>query len=367
MKKTVSLWLPLALLASELPAQTNDPWFEIELIAFERQQLATGREQFSDEVKAIPLRGVLDLFKSMYQPNTRTLEQGLPVCGAPQAAPADVVATDWQMQSWDAEPVWLDEVTLAGQSLAQFRGQWPAEPQQFWHSLCKTAALRQSSLQLPVFAEVLPEPAGPLQLPVEPPVSNPVAHRNAPYLTDSSALQLKDLAWQLSHRGGHKLLLHTAWRAALGSKNTSQPLRFYAGQRFSPQFDYSGSPLSAAVTVQSSDSDSLQQAIDLTYRQLQQGRQLQSVTPTTNLATLPQQVWQLDGVIQAYNQRMLFADTRFNFRQTSNNGQQLNTYHSSETVRLLLGELHYLDHPKFGLILQIRRFTPPLLAPTEGT
>ena len=102
---------------------------------------------------------------------------------------------------------------------------------------------------------------------------------------------------------------------------------------------------------------------------------------------LPEQVWQLDGVIQPHNERMLFADTEFNLRQlrpgsasvqaaaqssvqsnTLSNAQStteaadsstLQTFYVKDSVRLLLGEIHYLDHPRFGLILQIRRFTPP--------
>jgi hypothetical protein len=76
---------------------------------------------------------------------------------------------------------------------------------------------------------------------------------------------------------------------------------------------------------------------------------------------LPQQVWQLDGLIQPYNERMLFADTEFNLRQLAPGagGDKLQTFYVKDNVRLLLGEIHYLDHPRFGLILQIRRFTPP--------
>jgi len=369
MKKTIPFWLTFCLLQPTAQAQTTDPWFEIEIIAFERGSVSSAREQFSQEIKVIPLRSALDLFKPLYQPDTRTLEHALPDCTPTTPLPSAPSAVDWQMLSF-AEPLWVDEVSLASQSLALYQGQWPTEPTIYWPVICKTRALPKQGMSLPVFNEILPENPGPQLLAVEPPISAPVAHQNAPYLVDSSALQLKDLAWQLSRRGGHKLLLHTAWRAALGSKNQSQPLRFFAGHRFSPQFDYFGALNHSANQPEPSyaltnDSDSLQQAIDLTYRQLQKGRQLQSATPRTNLAILPQQVWQLDGLVRAYNQRMLFAETQFNFRHINANGEQLDTYYSSDTVRLLLGELHYLDHPKFGLVLQIRRFTPPLL--TEGT
>jgi len=88
---------------------------------------------------------------------------------------------------------------------------------------------------------------------------------------------------------------------------------------------------------------------------------------------LPAHVWQLDGQIRVYNERMLFIDSEFNFRNLSANGEQLQTFYSKDNTRLLLEELHYLDHPHFGIIIQIRRFTPPLkptmaimTAPTTG-
>ncbi len=106
----------------------------------------------------------------------------------------------------------------------------------------------------------------------------------------------------------------------------------------------------------------LQAAIEQTYQQLQRSQQLSRDEQAQTVHGLPQQVWQLDGIIQPYNERMLFADTEFNLRQLAtdaNNLERLNSFYVKDSVRLLLGEIHYLDHPRFGLILQIRRFTPP--------
>lgn len=355
MKQQRLIAAAILLLSQPLQAQTNDPWFEIELIAFERQSAPAAREQFGKDITPIALTNTLDLFKAFYQPDTYALSQALPVCGAARTAADQSLSQQVDLQTAGTDEP--DEVLQAERSLTRYRQQWPAEPLLYWSQFCRIAALAADSPTLTNWSAPVEQSPGPVLLPVIAPVISPVLHHNSPYLIDEPALQLKDLAWQLSHRGGHKLLLHTGWRMPLGAKQQSRKLRVYAGQRFSPQFDYFGDQQS--INAPPADTDSLHQAIEQTYRQLNQGRQLNPAGNTANLRGLPQQIWQLDGIIRPYNQRMLFADTEFNFRQLAANGEQLFTFYSKENVRLLLGELHYLDHPKFGLILQIRRFTPP--------
>ena len=346
---------------SAVQAQSaDDPWFEIELIAFERGSLNSTLEKFNDSVTPIAIHRSLDLLKPLYQPDIRALYSALPPCQPDQQLPLDA---ELQFGAFVAQP-WFDEVQLAEQSLQQFKHTFPAEPLLQWPLACQQAPRVQEGITTPQLLVDNSDQfvAGPQVLPVIPTLVAPLplAHQNSPYLTDESTFLLKDLAWQLSHRAGHKLLLHTAWRQPLGVKRRSQSLRFFAGQRFSPQFDYHGLAKNLTTTMPANQAD-LQNAIDQTYQQLQQQQQLQQDTASKTVVGLPEQVWQLDGLIQPYNERMLFADTEFNLRQLvpGTTGDNLQTFYVKDNVRLLLGEIHYLDHPRFGLILQIRRFTPP--------
>lgn len=371
-RQALLLGLGSLLLTPAVLAQSNEyPWFEIEVIAFERGSLNTQLEKFNTEVSAIPISTSLDLLKPLYQPDVRSLNSAIPDC-RPDVDSMLAPELKVQLEPGDAAEPAIDEVTLAQRLLRTFAGVFPAEPLLYWPSVCKPPlpAPAPLSLQLPqLIADAEPLP-GPAMLPVIPQVSG--QHQQAPYLLDESALQLKDLAWQLSRRGGHTLLLHTGWRQMLGPKRTTRPLRLFAGQRFSPQFDYLGQPVQPATAL-SADDSALQQAIADTYQRLQNKQPLGQQTAARLPAGLPDQIWQLDGLIQPYNERMLFADTEFNLRQRSADGQQLQTFYAKDNVRLLLGELHYLDHPRFGLILQIRRFSPPasevapVTAPAQGT
>lgn len=345
----------------------DDPWFEIELIAFERGSLNSTLEKFNDSVTPIAVHRSLDLLKPLYQPDIQALYSALPPCQPAQSKTGQPLPVDAELQFVEtaAQP-WFDEIQLAEQSLSQFSQTFPPEPLLQWPVACQSAPRAQQGITAPQLladsSDMLV--AGPQVLPVIPALVAPLplVHQNSPYLTDESTFLLKDLAWQLSHRAGHKLLLHTAWRQPLGVKRRSQSLRFFAGQRFSPQFDYQGLAQNTAAPQHAAEAD-LHSAITQTYQQLQQNQQLSRDTSHKTVVGLPQQVWQLDGLIQPYNERMLFADTEFNLRQrvpgTGAAGDKLQTFYVKDNVRLLLGEIHYLDHPRFGLILQIRRFTPP--------
>jgi hypothetical protein len=359
---------------------SDDPWFEIELIAFERGTLSNTLEKFDNRVTPIPVQRSVDLLQPLYQPDIQAVYAGLPQCrpNPPTALPAEFAIVEPAIQPW------FDEIQLAEQSVRRFSSEFPAQPLLNWPLACQSAAPVAEGIVAPqlVSNRDATAVAGPQVLPVIPQISQIAHQQNQPYLIDESAFQLKDLAWQLNRRAGHTLLLHTTWRQALGPKRRTQSLRFFAGQRFSPQFDYQGLRQNSVATPHADQAD-LTAAIEKTYQQLQQQQQLSRDAVEKTVPGLPQQVWQLDGVIQPYNERMLFADTEFNLRQlrpgsasvqaaaqstTLSNAQStteaadsstLQTFYVKDSVRLLLGEIHYLDHPRFGLILQIRRFTPP--------
>lgn len=355
-----------SLAQSRPPQSAGDPWFEIELIAFERGSLSSTLEKFDTQVTPIAVSRSLDLLKPLYQPDIRALHSALPHCDGSehQTLPAELLVPFVPQQPW------FDEIQLATQSMQSFTGVFPAEPMLQWPLNCLRSSLQDEKLQGPNLLASDDESRvdGPQMLPVIPtPIGpSPQLHQNAPYLVDETTFQLKDLAWQLDRRAGHKLLLHTAWRQPLGVKRRSQSLRFFAGQRFSPQFDYQGLKQAEQADMAADQAD-LTAAIEKTYQQLQQNQQLSRDPVVKQVSGLPQQVWQLDGTIQPYNERMLFADTEFNLRQlvSDPSGERLQTFYAKDNVRLLLGEIHYLDHPRFGLILQIRRFVPPV-APTSS-
>lgn len=371
-------WFGLALSCISLNAQAQatpqveSSWFEIELLAFSREPQQQLLEKFTDKVRIIHTTTALDLLSRHYQPSIRPLLQALPAChnnvdatglwtqGLQISAESLQTAT-WLLPQLMTIPETADQLAYAefpiqrqvsDAELDLFRPQGPAvfcqyeQRSQHWQQPFTLTVRYQDQLN------------SALQLPVTPPGEE--QHQSSPYLAPESALQLKDLAYQLTHRGGHQLLLHSVWRQTLSNKVQSRPTRWFAGRNFGQQFDLMGRP--RQLNAQIDQSSALMQQIQQLEQQLQQARKPDLSMPVAaDGAAEHSAVWQLDGLLKVYSDRMLFAEAEFNLRRLSTDGQQLQTFYSQEQTRLLIGEIHYLDHPYLGLVLQIRRFTPPQL------
>lgn len=343
----------------------DDPWFEIELVAFARTSTTPLSEKFMPQVKPIRNRQALDLLSPLYIPDLRPALLAITPC---EAKPAYVFTSldPWAeyRQPYDfseAAPEFGEQATTATtmvddqqMALTQFLPN---------ADLCRQFPYIRSNYAtdlMDIDGKALIDAASPLVLPTTPMGSD--EHQDRAYLAPETALQMKDLAYQLSNRAGHDVLLHMVWRQALSSKSRASWQRIFAGKRFSPEFDYQGRKQFSQTPELSSSASGIDGQIEVLYQRLKQQQPL----PTTesiqqDLAhNLPLQVWQLEGQVRLYNERMLFVDTEFNFRTVDRNGLQLQSFYSKDNTRLLLEEIHYLDHPYFGLVFQIRRFTPPL-------
>ena len=77
--------------------------------------------------------------------------------------------------------------------------------------------------------------------------------------------------------------------------------------------------------------------------------------------------YEMDGKIKVYldyvNQiPYLHLDTAFNhFSLTvdENGNTELNTFPSKQRRRVISKQIHYFDHPAFGVIVRLERFNPP--------
>lgn len=186
-------------------------------------------------------------------------------------------------------------------------------------------------------------------------------HQASAYIASAQSLKMQDLAYQIKHRGGHDVLLHTVWRQPLQSRSQSRPLRWFAGQNYSKYYHPNGqlkqpTPLANGY-ISAQSIDNLAACVASPQCEL-----------ADSSATISQQshqpVWQLDGLVHLYLDRMIFARTAFNLRRQTSAQQPLQVLYSAESTRILLDEVHYIDHPYLGLVLQVRRFTPPLQATT---
>ncbi len=345
--------LALCLLATAVLSQTlnaqEQRWFEIEIIVFNQTPPANLLENFTDTTTAIKPGRAIDILTPRYQPNINALLNTLPVCL--QQSPLQ-----W---SDSFSPALMSELCIIEQQLPLWA-----------HNTLFQG--RQYNSHVPFPARLGPR------------ITGSGYHQARPYLADAAALQLTDIAQKISRQAGKQLLLHTAWRQAPVTERLAIASRWYSGANYSAQFDYWGQPLPAlntdnAISIASDnidiayqsdaitqDSDMLQH-IDQLLQLLAADRALPEVQASdianstnmhnnTSISTLPEQVWQLDGLFKLHLDHYLFVNTEFNVRLPQ--ADKLQTVHVRQSRRVISGEIHYLDHPYLGIVLQIRRYEP---------
>lgn len=152
------------------------------------------------------------------------------------------------------------------------------------------------------------------------------------YMLSPEQLQFKSQQRDLV-RKGLKPILHTGWRFEGASKSRSQSIKLFGGQHLITQ------PITNTSISNNANFISL-------------------VNPTNTLEPVMQQApdkWELDGFFNIYLRHYLFINTSLDISEKLNNGE-IQSARFSQFKRVISGEIHYFDHPKMGMIVQIRKF-----------
>lgn len=335
------LLLTGCLLFNSLLLHASERWFEIEMIIFERTPDAQLQERFPEQVIPIRLGRNIDLLTPKFNPGILPLVLSLESCVP-------------------------DAVSTHTNSL--FTENWRAPSQVLCHQETQPVAWQRQSL----FPEMLLNIQAPWPSRLAPLISGSGEFQGVPYLAEASAFSLTDVANRLRRQRQHQLLLHTVWRQAPVTERRAIPSRWFAGENFSQRFDYWGQPKTQQITpslITPSQVAETETAVDLLEQIASRRQQLAAgvtldqpqttasdTTTQQNQANLPNEVWQLDGLFKLHLDHYLFVNTDFNLRQLV--GNTLHSINVKQSRRVISGEIHYLDHPKLGIVLQIRRFNP---------
>lgn len=325
-------------------------WYEIEMIAFSRSADNSLKEQFEAPTAPLKTSNVMDLMRPLVQPAVADLVKAIPACVpaspavAAETTPAAAVSTSVLQQiqqlltnhqqaqqqgasavTDDSLDVQLDtEPVVASLFQLNFQNcqmeQWDQDGQLTSRAL----TAEELALQLPA----------PAQIPAT--VTGDGLAKDSAYLVGPNDLQLKNLAYQLQREAGKQVLLHTAWRQPLVSGRNSRS-HWYAG------------------SYHADENTDTEQTIDL-MQQVQQ--QLAAVQQGKSSLQLWYSPWQFDSLVQLRLGRFIQFDGTFYLRQLDDVKQPAQLA-IKQSARLTLGKIHYLDHPRLGVILQVKRFTPP--------
>lgn len=332
------------LLFSAFVVQASERWFEIEMIIFERAPDSQLQEQFPEHVTPIRLGRNIDLVTPKFAPAITSLVTNLTPCY---------------------------DNTVDVQNIANANQTWQAGFKLFCHQESQPLAWQRKS----IFPEFLLNTIVPLPNRIAPQLSGSGMFKGVPYLAESTAFGLTEMAEQLRRQRQLQVLLHTVWRQAPVTERRAIPSRWFAGENFTERFDYWGqpkqqsspttNPINTSVTTltETTSVDMLEQ---IASRRAQLAAGVTLDQPTTaanetnanqNQVNLPSDVWQLDGLFKLHLDHYLFVNTDFNLRRLV--GESLHSINVKQSRRVISGEIHYLDHPHLGIVLQIRRFTPP--------
>ncbi|MBC3767018.1 CsiV family protein [Neptunicella marina] len=353
-------------------AKGNDWWFDIEVIVFSRNSDSV-KEQFDPVVTPIDISSAKDILTPYLAPDLSYLRQMLSGCES-------------QKQGQQVSPLFYTEDFDSGMQASVQIPDWLIDINNHIGNLgCISDGLAFSPRDYDI-----------PQLPDEVPAKiDGVSMR---YPSDFDLLEYKDLELtslyrQLTRQRGVHPLLHLGWRQDVPfGRNKATAIRLFAGKNYSSEFDYWGNTVEKPqepsglntelgdyqAANQQNIVDRIEQAISDDDTPAVIKKKEQFVQQSFD-GQIPTEVWQLDGLFKVFLQYTpqkvpyLHIDSQLNYRQPGallNNNQAVLTeagapkqflysYPFNQLRRVISKELHYFDHPYFGMIVQIRRYYMP--------
>ncbi|MFU8784110.1 CsiV family protein [Aliidiomarina sp.] len=233
-----------------------------------------------------------------------------------------------------------------------------------------------------------------------------------PFLLHQSNFRFNNLRQQFDRRGDTEVLLHTAWAQPVFARNRGRKMRLLGGRNFSAEYDFFGFPKARSGYAElleelrySNVSSNLEHRairataatdlatdnmfndiktlftaiernafnfVDYAHRDVNLPQR-----PSRVPAGTPNQVWEFDGLLEIYLVgNFLHIAPEFNLREVitlnpsarspeqqvddflNNNDNSLKflrNYTFNQLRRVISHQLHYFDHPHYGMVIEIRR------------
>jgi hypothetical protein len=377
-------------------------WFEVEVILFKRNDNSQINEHFSKDVKSLERRKQWDLIRRFLNPDLSLLLNKLPECHT-ELNPflqKDLSGAEffqyWQLYQEVLYDKWQFTNQLCLMPNESLSGIW-----RFWQ--------QPPEMENNVFTQV-PEQDIPVQV-----TAGDHDDFHDVYLIGDKNLKLVSHFNKLKQLPDVTPILHTGWRLPGLSKARSLPMYIVAGKNYSNDFRYDGYPIIRNPEIKpiqeeiddvppiSQDTPLISESrlqVNQFMDKLKRGAKINFQTGKLENSAprlLPEHSYELDGFIKVHLNHYLYLDAQFNYRELSNetinlnellpkldaedtslvqtaetsdeqpNNEQvqedesyefqfLKTYQFDQTRRLYSGDLHYLDHPKIGVLVQIRKY-----------
>ena len=220
---------------------------------------------------------------------------------------------------------------------------------------------------------------------------------NGPHLLPTNQLTQDDIYTSIRWRKGIERLAHFSWRQQVKfGQDKAETLRLFAGQNFAQQFTQNGDlrpqQLTPGDEASSEQNAELAEPEDTFFAELNQRLSNPQPISFAGMMAPPETnddgntqsdikrlspIWELDGFIQIYLKYInrvpyLHINSELFYRQPVLSASslpgappayELVSIPFSQQRRVISTQLHYFDHPLFGMLVQIRRYDRPAAPP----
>ncbi|QJR79509.1 hypothetical protein CA267_001210 [Alteromonas pelagimontana] len=223
-----------------------------------------------------------------------------------------------------------------------------------------------------------------------------------PHVLSPNQLHLTKLSQQIRQAGGLNRLLHIVWRQPVKfGEEKAASVRLFAGKNFADSFTLTGEQIkpedlndSSIIELKKKEEISLTASQDDFFSILQNDldkaetvsfasmmaavkqNKMQPLIPVRSTVAQPDTpIWQIDGELKVFLKYInrvpyLHIDTELFYRQPvpiegdTVNPNEAPTYRLAsvpfkQVRRVISKQLHYFDHPLFGMVVEIRRYKRP--------
>lgn len=362
-----------------LPSQADSGyrWFEVEVLIFRHPATrSSDPEQFPIPVTPIPVNNARDLITPTLHAHIDGLLASAPRCSWMRDLPAGVGELTWPIRPY------------AVTSLPDLRSDIFCRPHE------------ERIITDRLYPSTPPQLTGSFWQDRSPTVvgeGGDVRTAESPFLLTQEGLTFTQLRSQMERRNGSQVLLHTSWRQPVFTRNRSPAHRLFGGKNFSEDFDYLGFARPHVDTdaarldgAPMRERDRLQQQLnsvndllnavergEFRFARVDSTASPLPSPPSQYPRGLPSDVWELDGLFQLYLVgNYLHINSQLNVREPVEFPQQLTSapeqvtawrnggveripflrgYYLNQLRRIISHEVHYFDHDRFGMLVQVRR------------
>jgi hypothetical protein len=396
----------------------NDWWFDVEILLYKQDQSLQALQEHFPQPASVDISDTTDLLSPFLRPDISALRDSLPLCDTSSSgyslpmveiSDASITAMLDQIEQINQQIVTTAPASSSAtpEADAQIVGQLsaPGEPHRtvqqpgfninrWLRSDCVSDTERRwlDDLLFPVENSETMITSVPMVIDEKQRRFN-----NQPYLLPASQMTLKDIARDLHRQRGIRPLLHLVWRQpVLFGRDKAEKYRLFGGVNFAQNYDHLGYLLQSSDEQESEQTLSTEAAETDLIRRVERALAQPLVLAEQDIDALPSgkkvdELWQLDGWFKVYLQYInrvpyLHIDSELVYRaegppglmqQSSlatesqwisednlsaaeiENRYQLYSLPFQQLRRVISTQIHYFDHPMFGMVVQLRRFHKP--------